>query len=241
MLKHRFNNFNDLLKLKNDLSKDLENINSLKEKINSLKDEVKDFYIKANNIADEISKNRILVIPQIENKISKLLISLGIKNARIGINILPLRELFFYGKEKVSFNFSANKGNELKEISSIASGGELSRLMLCIKYLIASANLLPTIIFDEIDSGISGEIANKMGLLMKEMGNDIQVISITHLPQVAAKGNCQMLVKKIEKNNLTETKIVKLKDNERIIELAKMLSGEKITESSLLNAKELLN
>ena len=113
--------------------------------------------------------------------------------------------------------------------------------MLCIKYLIASANLLPTIIFDEIDSGISGEIANKMGLLMKEMGNDIQVISITHLPQVAAKGNYQMLVKKIEKNNLTETKIVKLKDNERIIELAKMLSGEKITESSLLNAKELLN
>ena len=241
LLKHRFNNFNDLLKLKNDLSKDLENIDSLKEKINSLKDEVKDFYIKANDIADEISKNRMLVIPQIENKISKLLISLGIKNARIAINILPLRELFFYGKEKVSFNFSANKGNELKEISSIASGGELSRLMLCIKYLIASANLLPTIIFDEIDSGISGEIANKMGLLMKEMGNDIQVISITHLPQVAAKGNSQMLVKKIEKNNLTETKIVKLKDNERIIELAKMLSGEKITESSLLNAKELLN
>ena len=127
------------------------------------------------------------------------------------------------------------------EISKIASGGELSRLMLCFKYILANKTNLPTVIFDEIDSGVSGEIAHKMADLMSRMSNSMQVISITHLPQVAAKGSVHLLVSKIESSNKEQTIIKELTSDERIYELAKMLSGKSITDSSLSNAKDLLN
>ena len=162
-------------------------------------------------------------------------------NAQIKINTNSFDGLSFKGFEDFSFFFSSNKGVDPMEISKIASGGELSRLMLCLKYILAQKTNLPTIIFDEIDTGVSGKIAHKMADLMSQMSKALQVISITHLPQVAAKGNVQLLVSKSESSEKANTYIEELVGEDRIRELAKMLSGESITESSMSNARDLLN
>ena len=177
----------------------------------------------------------------IENEIVSLASSLGMPNSKLSITHSLREELSFYGLDEFRFNFSANKGVEAMEISKIASGGELSRLMLCFKYILAQKSNLSCILFDEIDTGVSGNIAHKMAELMKKMSLNIQVISITHLPQVAAKANSQLLVSKIEDVNKTITTIKELSKTERIEELASMLSGQSVTESSLKNADDLLN
>jgi DNA repair protein RecN (Recombination protein N) len=160
--------------------------------------------------------------------------------AKVQINQHPTEELRAQGNEEIVFYFSANKGAAPQEIARIASGGELSRLMLCIKYLIANKTNLPSIIFDEIDTGVSGEIAHKMGELMQQMAQNTQVMGITHLPQVAAKGNAQLLVKKDSSDEKTQTTLCVLNKEERIQELAKMLSGKEVTDTALSNAQELL-
>jgi DNA repair protein RecN (Recombination protein N) len=142
--------------------------------------------------------------------------------------------------DHIEFLFQANKGGELREISKVASGGEFSRLMLAIKSITSKLKSLPTIIFDEIDTGVSGDVANKMGEIMRGMGNSMQVFSITHLPQVAVKGNCQYKVFKTVSKNITSTQVKKLNEHERIEEIAKMLSGDKLSDAALANAKELL-
>ena len=144
------------------------------------------------------------------------------------------------GIDKVRFLFSANKGIEIKELSHTASGGELSRLMLSIKSMISQKNLLPTIFFDEIDNGVSGEIAGKVGAILKRMGNNMQVIAITHLPQIAGKGDQHYWVYKSELNRTTTTFIKQLSSNERVEEIAKMLSNEIVTDSAVKTANELL-
>jgi DNA repair protein RecN (Recombination protein N) len=162
-------------------------------------------------------------------------------NGQLKVETLPLSDFTLFGKDKVKFLFTANKGAEMNEVSKIASGGELSRLMLSIKSLISQRNLLPTIIFDEIDSGVSGEIAAKMGNIMNEMSASMQVIAITHLPQIAAKGKTHYFVYKETDDELTRSAIKKLNNEERVVEIAKMLSGEKMTETAVKAAKELLN
>jgi len=180
------------------------------------------------------------VIPAIENNIVSLLVKLGMPDAKILVEHTTLEEPGKDGIDRVRFLFSANKGVNLDEISRIASGGELSRLMLSIKSLISQNNLLPTIIFDEIDSGVSGEIAGKVGSILRKMAGTMQVIVITHQPQIAGKGDLHYLVYKINENNVARTYMKLLSKEERILEIAKMLSNEKVTESAYTTAKELL-
>ena len=238
--KHRVNSSLELINIKNELEKKLSNINTFDTQLEKLKtkiEEQKDLvYVQAN----EISKNRIKAIPEIETKVIKLLQQLGIPNAKFSIKQRVLHEAGKDGIDEIIFLFSANKFAEEQELSKVASGGEISRLMLSLKSLITQNSFMPTIIFDEIDAGVSGEIADKMGNIIKNMSASMQVINITHLPQIASKGESHYLVYKIDADQITSTKIKLLNPEERINEIAKMLSGEELTEAALSNARELL-
>jgi DNA repair protein RecN (Recombination protein N) len=166
---------------------------------------------------------------------------LGIPNAVFRVEHSELGDFSENGKDEVEFLFSANKQVQPQEISKIASGGELSRLMLSIKSLLSDSRELPTIIFDEVDSGVSGEIAEKVGAIIKKMSQGKQVINITHLPQVAGKGDFHYLVHKYDEGGATITDIKLLDDEDRVLEIARMLSGEELTEAAISNARELLN
>ena len=238
--KHQLVHPEQLIALQQQLNLDLTNIQSLGEELDKLQIELAESYKISCDLASKISQKRAAAIPDIEKEICFLLSALGMPDASIQINQHPSEEIHLNGKEEIVFYFSANKGGDLQEIVKVASGGELSRLMLCIKYLMASKTQMPTIIFDEIDSGVSGEIAHKMGVLMQQMSINMQVIGITHLPQVAAKGDEQLLVIKDNTQAVSETKLSKLDRNERIQELAKMLSGSEVTNTAIINAQELL-
>ena len=239
--KHNVQTIEQLMELHSDLSKELEKFHTIDSSIESLKKDCKNTFIKASDSAKKLSKNRLAILPVLEKELISLLSNLGMPSAKLKINTNSFDDLTIKGYEDFTFCFSSNKGVDPMEISKIASGGELSRLMLCFKYVLAQKTNLPTIIFDEIDAGVSGEIAHKMAGLMSQMSKSMQVIGITHLPQVAAKGNVHLLVSKAESTNRTQTVIKELKEEERVDELAKMLSGKSITESSLSNARDLLN
>lgn len=194
-------------------------------------------------LAKQISNNRKTAIPTIENYVEKTLIEVGMLNAQIKIEqqIIDNNTFDANGLDTIKFLFTANKGHQLSEMSKIASGGELSRLMLAIKSLIAQKTALPTIIFDEIDTGISGEVANRVGNMMQLLAKNMQVIAITHLPQIAVKGEAHYFVYKEIKNDFTFTQLKRLNHEERVTEIAKMLSGENPKEAALQNARELLN
>ena len=176
-----------------------------------------------------------------EKEVEGMLKSLGIPNAVFLIRHSSLENFSPTGKDEVEFLFSANKNVPPKEISQVASGGELSRLMLSMKSLLTDSLELPTIIFDEVDAGVSGEIAEKVGAIMKKMSAGKQVIDITHLPQVAGKGDHHYLVYKFDQEGTTRTDIRLLGDEDRVLEVARMLSGEELTEAAISNARELLN
>ena len=165
---------------------------------------------------------------------------LGMPNAKFScaVSVKPQEDMS--GVDSVGFLFSANKNAPLQPVSQIASGGEISRLMLCLKSLIAGATALPTIIFDEIDTGTSGEIADKMGEIMRQMGADMQVLTISHLPQIAAKGNTHYVVYKEDKGNTSQTYMRSLSEKERIEEIARMLSGSEVSTQAIANAKAML-
>jgi len=239
--KHRVHSIEDLLKIQSNLLIEIENHINIDSSIELLKKDCEKAFENASKTAKKITKNRLNVLPKIERKLHSLLASLGMPNALVKITSNSFDKLNIKGYEYFTIYFSSNKGVKPMEISNIASGGELSRLMLCFKYILARKTNLPTIIFDEIDSGVSGKIAHKMADLMTQMSNSMQVISITHLPQVAAKGSVHLLVSKLESLNKEQTIIKELSPDERIYELAKMLSGKSITNSSLSNAKDLLN
>jgi len=239
--KHSLKEVNQLISFKEQLQKDLEKIGSIDEEIELLKKKCDFSLNQANNLANELSSKRLKEIPRLEKEIISLASDLGMPNSNLYISQKRKDELSSSGIDDFTFNFSANKGVDAMEISKIASGGELSRLMLCFKYILAQEANLSCIIFDEIDTGVSGNIAHKMAELMKKMSTNMQVISITHLPQVAAKANSQLLVSKFENENKTVITIKSLNKDERVVELANMLSGQSITESSLKNADDLLN
>lgn len=240
--KHRVNTVEELLVLQNDFSNQLNKILFADEDIEKLtielEKEQKTLQVKALNI----SKSRAKVIPSIEKYITETLAQVGMNNAQIKIEqeILAVEKFDANGIDQIKFLFNANKGHQLNELNKVASGGELSRLMLSIKSLIAKKTALPTIIFDEIDTGVSGEVAHRVGLIMQQLAQDMQVITITHLPQMASKGHSHYFVHKEIKDNLTYTQIKKLNADERVLEIAKMLSGENPKESAIQNAKELL-
>lgn len=238
--KHRLKTAEELLTLKNELEEKLQDISSYDEKIVQVKKEWENSRKKTDELAASLTDKRKKVAPVLEKKTCEILIKLGIPNAKLEIRFTAKQEPDEYGKDNVAFEFSANKGETLKELDKVASGGELSRLMLAFKSILAEHKNLPAIVFDEIDTGVSGEIAGKMGSIMKAMSVNMQVIVITHLPQIAGKGEFHLQVYKEEKNGKTFTRLKKLNKDERILEIAKMLSTGTPTEAAIKNAKELL-
>ena len=174
-------------------------------------------------------------------EIENVLNELGMVNSKFKISLFKTENFYSNGMDTIDFEFLANKGYEFKKIKDAASGGEMSRIMLSIKSIIAKYKKLPSIIFDEIDTGVSGEISKKMGTIMKELGSRIQTFSITHLPQIAAMGESHFLIYKNDIDGYTKTMISRLNDSERIVEIAKMLEGNNASESAYIHAKQLLN
>ena len=238
--KHRVSTINELINVKNNISEKLTSITTLDFQIEKLKKQISEIEKKLIISSTEITKNRKKAIPGIEKGVVEVLKNLAMSNAEFKISLSLLNEFSINGKDKVIFLFNANKGGELKELSKVASGGELSRLMLSIKSLISVKQLLPTIIFDEVDQGVSGDIADKVGNILLKMSQSMQVLTITHLPQIAGKGTSHLLVYKESDEKNTYTRITSLKEKERISEIAKMLSGNELTKAALENAKALL-
>ena len=238
--KHRLDSVEELIELRDQLDHQIREIDHSGEDLENLQKELSESHSRMLQIAATLSKSRKESARRLEKELVEKVSILGMPNMRFSTE-LKLKSPDTTGSDEVTYLFSANKNGELKPVSQTASGGEISRLMLGIKSLIAGAMALPSIIFDEIDAGVSGEIADKMGNIMHRMGTMMQVIAITHLPQIAAKGDSQFKVYKDEKKELAETQIRRLSDEERIREIAQMLSGSKLTEAAMENAKELLN
>ena len=239
--KHSVNTIAELLSIKEDIEIKLDQFSSLEKDIEKLNKSIATLLSSCNKQAKEISGKRQKAIPQIEKNINSILDELAMPNAKFKIALETKAELGNYGIDDVSLLFSANKGGDFKELHKVASGGEMSRLMLSLKSVLAEKRALPTIIFDEIDTGISGDIANKMGNIFSQMAGNMQVISITHLPQIASKGQHHLFVYKNDDAERTRSYIKTLTKDERTVEIAKMLSTGKPTESAIKNAKDLLS
>jgi DNA repair protein RecN (Recombination protein N) len=238
--KHRVNTTADLLAIQDDLSGKIQQAVFGDEAIEKLNNQLAADKKELEQLAAKLSTNRGKIIPQIEKQVLETLAEMGMANSALKIDTSNTGELTKDGADHVRFLFSANKGHALAEMSKVASGGELSRLMLSIKSLVAQNTALPTIIFDEIDTGVSGEVANKVGQIMEKLADNLQVITITHLPQIASKGQSHYFVYKDDEGAATNTRIKQLNQQERVLEIAKMLSGDKPGESALQNARELL-
>jgi len=238
--KHRLDSVEELIALRDQLDHQIREIDHSEEDLENLKKELSEVHTQVLQIAASLSKSRREAAQQLEKQLVEKVSILGMPFMRFSAALSP-KSLDTTGSDEVTYLFSANKNGELKPVAQTASGGEISRLMLGIKALIAGAMALPSIIFDEIDAGVSGEIADKMGNIMHRMGTMMQVIAITHLPQIAAKGDLQFMVYKDENKESAETQIRRLSDAERVREIAQMLSGAKLTEAAIENAKELLN
>ena len=238
--KHGVSGVQALIDLQQEIAAKLKNSESLDEKIAALEKEGKEKREDMLEKARRLSEIRCAAVPSIENRLIEMLAYLGIPNARFEIRIAEKTQPDETGIDRIRFWFSANKNTEPQPLEQIASGGEISRLMLCIKALIAGATALPTIIFDEIDTGTSGEMADKMGSIMQQMGSDMQVMAITHLPQIASKGYTHYVVYKEEKDEGTHTYMKKLSEEERVPEIARMLSGAETTAEAIENAKVML-
>lgn len=239
--KHYVSSNKELLLVFEALSQKVAQVESAEDLINQKQKEIDDISGKLDKVANLISKARITAIPKLTKELQALLTDLGMENARFSININPTENYFSNGKDDLEFLFSANKGGSFGELKKVASGGELSRIMLSIKKVLSANTQLPTIIFDEIDTGVSGEVSNKIAAIMQQMSANMQVIAITHLPQIAAKGNNHYKVYKKEVKGITTTNLKQLSTEERVVEIAEMLSGKNISDSAITHAKELLN
>lgn len=239
--KHSVESVSELLKLKDSFDEKINTASGYDEEINRIEKSLLELKESLDAEANKLSSIRIKSFSKIEKSIISDLKMLGMEKSKIEINHSTLNEYTLSGKDSVAFLFSANRDSVSAEISKIASGGEMSRLMLAIKNLLRNSKALPTVIFDEIDSGVSGEIGVKMGKIIKSFSESTQIINITHLPQIAAKGDAHLQVYKFEKGGKTYTSLKHLTSKERVEELAKMVGGENLTESTLRTAQELLN
>ncbi len=240
--KHQVSTVDELLRLTDEYAARLSAITSSDEQIEELKEHCEALYHKVQKQAALLTETRMAAAREVEKQMAARLIPLGMPNVRFRVEMGERKEPGMHGDDTVNFLFSANKNGTLQSISSVASGGEIARVMLSVKAMIAGAVKLPTIVFDEIDTGVSGEIADRMADIMQEMGEqNRQVISITHLPQIAARGSAHYKVYKQDNETETNSHIRRLTDEERIEELAHMLSGATLTEAALNNAKALLN
>ena len=239
--KHYVNSISELLSIQSTLSEKVSRVENSEQLLAEQEAIVEEIANKLDIIALKISDARNKIIPKLSKQLENVLADLGMPHARFQIQNTLSENYYKNGKDVLQFLFSANKGGQYGELKKVASGGELSRVMLAIKKILSENSQLPTIIFDEIDSGVSGEISNKMAHIMSQMSQKMQVITITHLPQIAAKGNQHYKVYKEEVNNITTTNLKQLSEDERIVEIAEMLSGKNISDSALTHARELLN
>lgn len=239
--KHNVQTVAELLDIQNDLDNKAVSVTTLENDIADLQQKIVDAEQKLDAKASEIHNNRIAAVPNLTQKWGEILAQLGMPNVRFQIEIKPVSSYLANGKDELQFLFSANKGSDFGLLKKVASGGELSRIMLATKSILAQYSKLPTIIFDEIDTGVSGEIADKMGEIMKGMSREMQVFAITHLPQIAAKGDDHFKVFKTSENEQTQTQLKLLDNEQRVIEIAQMLSGSVLSDSAINHAKALLN
>lgn len=238
--KHRVKNLEELIAKREEVRGKIKSIVTGDERIEKLEIILKKETESLKKLSEEISEKRKSVIPDIESKVTTMLKQLGMPNARFKVIISRTQEFTSSGIDIAEFLFSANKQVEPENLSKVASGGELSRVMLSLKSLLSRNNNLPTIIFDEIDSGVSGEVADKVGQILSGMGKYMQVVNITHLPQVAARGTSHYHVYKEDKGDSTITRIKLLSPGECILEVARLLSGSEVTDTAIRNAKELI-
>jgi DNA repair protein RecN (Recombination protein N) len=241
--KHQVNTVSELIEIQFELGEKIEAVSLNDELIKELLKNKEKAEKQSRDLASQLTASRRKAIPKIESRIHDILKKAGMPQSVFKIELTDLEEnqLRSTGKDRIQFNFSANAGQIPQPVNKVASGGELSRLMLAIKSIIAETTSLPTIIFDEIDTGISGEIAIKVGEIMEDLGANLQVIAITHLPQIAAKGTSHFKVYKTQNDSGTSTNIGLLNSEERIQEIAQMLGGAKPSETAFMHAKELLN
>ena len=239
--KHQVNSVEDLIAIREDLDTKVMKVDDLDFQINKLEIEVAEAQSRVDEYANQLSERRISNTSHLSTQIETILSSLGMSDAQIQFNISQTDSYFKSGKDTIETLFTSNKGMQLGMLKKVASGGEMSRIMLAIKAVMANYTKLPSIIFDEIDTGVSGEIAIKIGEIMKEMSKNMQVFAITHLPQIAAKGTQHYKVYKFTENETTVSELKLLAQNERINEIAEMLSGKSISDSALNHAKALLN
>lgn len=239
--KHAVSNEEDLLKIKTEIEEKLSQFGSLENEIEKNKKDIAKLTATCTKLAKELTQLRTKATAGIEKQVKEILTDLSMENANFKIELSQQSEIGASGFDLVKFLFSANKGGHLEELHKVASGGELSRLMLSLKALLATKKQLPTIIFDEIDTGVSGDVADKIGNILLKMGSAMQVVTITHLPQMASKGQHHLFVYKKDDEDKTVSYIKQLNKDERVIEIAKMLSTSNPTQSALKNAKELLS
>lgn len=236
--KHRVNTVSELIEIRNDLEKRISLIDNSDEEIERLKSERDNLYKELLALANEISNRRQTQAFEVEKSLVELLTALGMPNCEVKFSITPLASPISSGMDKVELLFSSNKNKSPQPIDKTASGGEISRVMLCLKYLLANSTSLPTLIFDEIDTGISGEAADLTAKMLKKMSTNVQIISISHLPQIAAKATTHYFV---EKSGESETTVTQLTAEERVTAIARMLSGSTLSDAAIKNAQALLS
>ena len=239
--KHQVSSVDELLEIQANLENSVLELGNMEEEIAALIVSIEQKTIELDAFSTTIHNNRLDSIPVLSQKLITILETLGMPNVRFNIDIKTTETYFQNGKDELQFLFSANKGTDFGILKKVASGGEISRIMLAVKAILAQYSKLPTLIFDEIDTGVSGEIAIRMGEIMKEMSQEMQIFAITHLPQIAAKGNAHFKVFKstVGEDTLSELKL--LNGEERVVEIAQMLSGTVVSDSALNHAKALLN
>ncbi|MCA0133077.1 DNA repair protein RecN [Winogradskyella alexanderae] len=239
--KHSVSTIAELIEIKDLLKQKVDNTENLDELINQKETEITDITKRLDQLALQINQGRNKAIPLLVKKLEHILNDLGMPNARFSVEVSQSENYFQNGKDSLQFLFTANKGSNFNTLKKAASGGEMSRIMLAIKSILAEYIQLPSIMFDEIDTGVSGEISHKMGEIMKQMSAKMQVFAITHLPQIAAKGDAHFKVFKEDRNNVTLTNLKRLNEDERIVEIAQMLGGLDLSDSAIAHAKQLLN
>ena len=239
--KHNVQTIEDLKLVFEELSEKVAHLTNLDAQLESVNNLLNENFKKLNNISSVLSAKRKGVLTNLEDELHVLLAALGMPNAVFKIELQPSTDFLFNGKDVLSFLLKANKGGQFLPLKKGASGGELSRIMLAIKFILSKHQKLPTIMFDEIDTGVSGEISNKMASIMQEMSQYMQVFTITHLPQIAAKGTHHFKVFKVDDDSKTITQLKKLNKDERLEEIAQMLGGKEISETAKKHAQQLLN
>ena len=239
--KHKVRSVKELLLIKEEINSFLQNSINLDDKLNSIEQEIRKRKISLKEQCLKLSENRKKVISVLEKELKRLVSKMGMDQANFKIELSTSEDFLFNGSDILSFEFSANKGHDFKILKKVASGGELSRIMLAIKTLLSRFKKLPTIIFDEIDTGVSGKISDNIAEIMANLGSSMQVFTITHLPQVAAKGDHHFKVEKKTEGDKSLTKLSYLNTKQRIDEIAMMLSGNKITDTAIAHAKQLMN